>query len=96
MTTAECVAKALPMVLLHSAGHEEGNAHYLAHNGAAVMTVNKDDTVSTVLRLLRNPSRLKEMSDNARRLQLPSTQLATEIICRELEAARRAGGFFRR
>jgi len=83
--TAECLAKGAPMVFLKpTPGHEAGNAAFLAHNGAAVLTVSAEDTIAAVAGLLRNPRRLEEMSANARRLYRPATATITAAICRIL------------
>ena len=83
--TAECLAKALPMVLLKPVpGHEGGNAAFLAHNGAAVITTDANDVVRTTLSLLDCPARLAEMSAQARRLHRPATQTVADAIIKEL------------
>jgi len=81
VTTAECLARGTPMVLLKSApGHEAGNARFLACNGAAVLTSSADDAVTAVARLLACPGLLKEMSANGRRLYRPGREIITRAI----------------
>ncbi len=81
ITTAECLAKATPMVLLKPVpGHESGNAAYLQREGAAVTTRNVKDVAETVARLLREPGRVAHLAENARRLHRPGAQTVAEAI----------------
>jgi processive 1,2-diacylglycerol beta-glucosyltransferase len=92
VTTAECLAKGTPMVFLKSTpGHEAGNAEFLAHNGAAVLTGSAEDTVATVARLLRNQQLLEHLSANARRLHQPAAATIAAAICRMLGLAPGSG-----
>ena len=81
VTTAECLARAKPMVLIDSVpGHERGNAEYLTNAGAAV-TVRKTDQIPTIVRdLLADPDELKRLSQNAQNLHHP----AAETIAKKL------------
>ena len=81
ITTAECLAKATPMVLLDPViGQESANADYLARAGVATIARNPERTVAETARLLADPSSLAAMADAARRLHRPATQIITERI----------------
>jgi len=83
LTTAECLAKAKPMVLLRPVpGHEAGNAAYLAGRGAAVLTHSVDDVTASVSRLLDDPAQLARIGESAGRLHRPATETITAAICR--------------
>ncbi len=85
VTTAECLAKGTPMVLMDPVpGHEGGNGDYLACNEAAVIARGADDVIATVVRLLDHPELLRRMSENARRLYRPGREIITEGIRRAL------------
>ncbi len=85
LTTAECLAKAKPMVLLKPVpGHEAGNARFLACNGAAVLTTSAEEVISAVARLLSCPALLGEMSDQAGRLYRPGREIITAAVRRRL------------
>ncbi len=73
MTTAEALARGLPMVILDPiGGQEERNADVLLENGAAVKCTEVTVLNHKVARLLDDPARLALMSENARRLGRPS------------------------
>jgi processive 1,2-diacylglycerol beta-glucosyltransferase len=81
VTTAECLAKGTPMVLLNPvSGHEGGNAQYLACNEAAVIVRGADEAIAMVARLLEHPPLLRQMADNARRLYRPAREIITEAV----------------
>jgi processive 1,2-diacylglycerol beta-glucosyltransferase len=81
ITTAECLAKGLPMVFLRPVpGQEGGNAIYFERQGAGVITRTVQEIVDAVRQLLENPAHLEELSQNAGRLYRPST----DIICRTI------------
>ena len=83
VTTAECLAKAAPMILLKPVpGHEAGNAKYFQRNRAAVITRKARDVVETVRQLLDSPQTLKGMSQSASRLYRPATQTIVTWIRR--------------
>ncbi len=85
VTTAECLAKGTPMVLLDPVpGHEGGNARYLACNEAAVIARGAEEVIAVVARLLDQPLLLRQMADNARRLYRPAREIITEAILRAL------------
>lgn len=79
--TAECLAKALPMVFLRPVpGHEAGNARYLADQGAAVIARGIADCARTVSALLDDRSALHALGDNAGRLYRPAAQTIAEAV----------------
>ena len=83
ITTAECLAKATPMVLLNPIpGHEHGNAEYLAREGAAVVVRKRGDVADTVRGLLADENALKKLSANARRLYKPATRTIVRAVSR--------------
>jgi processive 1,2-diacylglycerol beta-glucosyltransferase len=73
LTTAEALARGLPMVILDPiGGQEERNADVLLENGAAVKCTEVTVLNHKVARLLDDPARLAVMAENARRLGRPS------------------------
>ncbi len=85
ITTAECLAKGTPMVLIRPVpGQEAGNAAFLAHHGAAVIARDADDLVKTVGLLLAQPALRAEMSNRARGLYRPATETITQAVHRRL------------
>lgn len=89
ITTAECLAKATPMVLLRPVpGQESGNAEYFAQQGAAVLAGDADDAVAHVSRLLADEAELARLAANARDLYRPATQTIAEAIRQRAARAR--------
>ena len=83
ITTAECLAKGTPMVLLSPVpGHEAGNASYLQRHGAAVIAPGDKHVAELVGRLLADEGELARISSSARRLYRPATQTIVNAICR--------------
>ncbi len=81
LSTAECLAKATPMVLLPPVpGQETGNAAYFACQGAAVLARNVRDVADHVARLLEDRAELARLAENARRLHRPATQTIVAAI----------------
>ena len=81
LSTAECLAKATPMVLLPPVpGQEAGNAAHFARQGAAVVARDARDVADQVSRLLRDPDELDRMAENARRLYRPATKTIAAAI----------------
>ncbi len=69
VTTAECISKSCPMVLLKPVPGQEGmNAEFYQRNIAAVIVDKYAQVAATVCGLLGNEGKLSEMSQNARRL----------------------------
>ena len=85
ITTAECIAAGVPMVLPKPIpGQEAANATYFRGKGAAVVTRNYGDVPEEVRRLLGDPEALARLGDNARKLFRPGTATVVEAIRREL------------
>lgn len=88
VTTAECLAKGTPMVLLRPVpGQEAGNAAHMAHVGAAVVTRNAGQAVAEVARLLADPGALADMAAAARAAFRPGTRIITDRILQTLESS---------
>ena len=78
MTTAEAVACGLPMMILDPiGGQEERNADVLLEAGAAVKCTEVTLVAHKLRRLLDDPDRLRQMTQNARKLGRPNA--ASEI-----------------
>ena len=85
MTTAEALARGLPMMILDPiGGQEERNSDVLLEAGAAVKCTEVTLIAHKLRRLLDNPDRLQAMSDNARTLGRPHA--AADISRITLEA----------
>jgi processive 1,2-diacylglycerol beta-glucosyltransferase len=73
MTTAEALARGLPMVILDPiGGQEERNSDVLLEAGAAVKCTEVTVVAHKLKKLLQNPERILAMSENARALGRPS------------------------
>ncbi len=73
LTTAEALARGLPMVILDPiGGQEERNSDVLLEAGAAVKCTEVTLLNHKLTRLLDDPSRIAAMSENARRLGRPN------------------------
>lgn len=73
MTTAEALARGLPMMILDPiGGQEERNSDVLLEAGAAVKCTEVTVITHKLRRLLDDPQRIKMMSDNARALGRPN------------------------
>ena len=88
VTTAECLSKGVPMVLLKPVpGQEAANARYFQAEGAAITTRSPGETIAVVRQLLADRARLALLSANARRLARPSAQIiaqaAIELLSRK-------------
>ncbi len=67
MTTAECLAKGLPMVIIDPLpGQEERNADFLLEKGIAVRVHDLGDLAEEVELLLKSPDRMGTMAQAAR------------------------------
>jgi len=85
ITTAECLAKGLPMVLIRPVpGQEAGNASFLVNHGAAVVAHDADDLAGMVKSLLAQPALRAEMADRARALHRPAAETITRAIRQRL------------
>lgn len=66
MTTSECLAKGLPMVIVDPIpGQEERNSQFLVASGIASRVDDKRHIAKTIEELLNNPSRLQAMREAA-------------------------------
>jgi len=84
LTTAEALARGLPMVILDPiGGQEERNADVLLEAGAAVKCTEVTVLNHKLERLLDDPKRLALMSENARKLGRPmaATDIAELVTC---------------
>jgi processive 1,2-diacylglycerol beta-glucosyltransferase len=80
LTTAEALARGLPMVILDPiGGQEERNSDVLLEAGAAVKCTEVTVLNHKLRRLLDDPARIAAMGENARRLGRPG---AAEAIVR--------------
>jgi processive 1,2-diacylglycerol beta-glucosyltransferase len=81
LTTAECLTRGTPMVLLKPVpGQEAFNAEWLVEEGAAVLAKTNEAVIDQVRTLLRDPAQLQSLRDNARRLARPSRQIIVDRI----------------
>jgi len=72
MTTVECLAKGLPMVIINPLpGQEERNADFLLEKGIAVRVHDMMDLAEEVDLLVKSPERLESMSRAARENSKP-------------------------
>ncbi len=92
ITTAECLSKGCPMVLLKPVpGQEGGNADFLAREGAAVITRTPEEIVSATARLLGSPDELAKMGTAARGLYRPGTETIVQNVLKQLETTAHGG-----
>lgn len=81
LTTAEALARGLPMVVLDPiGGQEERNSDVLLEAGAAVKCTEVTVLNHKLSRLLDNPQKIAAMSDNARHLGRPNAAAAIADI----------------
>lgn len=79
LTTSECLAVGLPMVVVSPIpGQEERNADFLLENSAAMKACDAGALAWRVNRLLREPQRMATMRDNA--LQLGRPEAARDVL----------------
>ncbi len=84
MTTAECLAKGLPMVIVNPLpGQEERNADFLLEKGVAIRVHDLRDLAEEVEVLLKSPERLHAMSRAAHDNSKP---LAADDVARLVAA----------
>jgi processive 1,2-diacylglycerol beta-glucosyltransferase len=80
MTTSECLAKGLPMVIIDPIpGQEERNSQFLTACGIAIRVDDKQHIGSSIDRLLNDPAKLQSMREAALKHGLP---MAAENIAR--------------
>jgi processive 1,2-diacylglycerol beta-glucosyltransferase len=84
LTTAEALARGLPMVILDPiGGQEERNSDVLLEAGAAIKCTEVTILNHKLQRLLDDPARIRTMSENARRLGRPHAADAVARIVLE-------------
>jgi len=80
-TTAECLAKRLPMVLLPPVpGQEAGNARYFEREGAAVIARDAGDACVQARRLLGDAAALEAMARRAGELYRPAVETVVGAV----------------
>ncbi|MBI3601646.1 MAG: UDP-N-acetylglucosamine 2-epimerase [Candidatus Omnitrophica bacterium] len=80
MTTSECLAKGLPMVIVDPIpGQEERNAQFLVQSGIAIRVDDKKQIGRAIETLLSEPSKLKSMREAALKYGKP---MAAQNIAR--------------
>ena len=85
VTTAECLAKAVPMLLLKPVpGQEASNAEYFERQGAAVIIRGAADAASQAAQLLQDDRALASLADNARRLYRNASGAIVNEVCQAL------------
>ncbi len=72
MTTSECLAKGLPMVVVKPIpGQEERNAQFLVNQGIAIRVDNKHHIAREINGLLNDPKKLEAMKNSALKNGMP-------------------------
>ena len=85
ITTAECLAKGLPMVLIKPVpGQEAGNARVLTEGGAALTARGTSDTVACVSRLLGDEPLRSSMARACRQAYRPGAQTIAAYVAQLL------------
>jgi len=91
LTTAEALARGLPMVVLDPiGGQEERNSDVLLEAGAAIKCTEVTVLNHKISRLLDDPARIAAMSENARRLGRPAAAADIARIVAESPACKPA------
>ncbi|MFZ4683435.1 MAG: MGDG synthase family glycosyltransferase [Terrimicrobiaceae bacterium] len=91
LTTAEALARGLPMVVLDPiGGQEERNSDVLLEAGAAIKCTEVTVLNHKISRLLDDPARIAAMSENARRLGRPTAASDIARIVAESPACKPA------
>jgi len=81
LSTAECIARGTPMVLLPPVpGQEAGNAEFFARHGAAVLARRNRHVPDLVASVLGAPAELERMSAAARALYRPGARTVAEAV----------------
>ncbi len=77
LTTSECLAKGLPMVVINPIpGQEERNSDHLLEEGAAVRCNNLPALAYKIDTLIDTPGKLTQMSEQARTMGQPQAAFA--------------------
>jgi len=85
VTTAEALAKKLPMVIVKPIpGQEASNTAYLMKKGAAIKCDNPKEINLVIEDLLDNPAKLKQLSECAGRISKPNASLDAAKLALEL------------
>jgi processive 1,2-diacylglycerol beta-glucosyltransferase len=91
LTTSETLARGAAMVIVNPIpGQESRNSDYLLENGAAIKINNLPTLGMKLQLLLREPPRLKQLKDNAKRIARP--QAAFDVATRALRMAGAGAG----
>ena len=78
VTTAEALAKGLPLLLLDPIrGQETSNANFLVDEGLAVKAAEAEEVVTLVTELLGHPAKLQEMKRRAESYSKPKSAFET-------------------
>ena len=86
LTTSECIAKGVPMVLTKPVpGQETGNTEMLAAEGAAMVAPTTPEVIAAVKYLMGRPEALEALRANARRLYRPGTQTIARQVAEAVE-----------
>jgi processive 1,2-diacylglycerol beta-glucosyltransferase len=83
LTSSECMAAGLPMVLIHPIpGQEVRNSDFLLEEGAAVRCNYQTTVGYKIDQLLAEPDRITRMAESARRIGRPEAgpQIASEVL----------------
>jgi len=87
-TTAECLSKGVPMVLLKPVpGQERDNARHFARHGAATIARGAAGAVAEARRLLKDAAAREKMSAAAHGLYLPGAGTIVEELLAVLNAS---------
>jgi processive 1,2-diacylglycerol beta-glucosyltransferase len=88
LITSECLAKAVPMLLIDPVpGQEGGNAKFFAARGVARIAKGRRRIVAAAAELLSDPDQLACMSEAARALHRPGRQIITARLCQLLDSS---------
>jgi len=80
-TTAECVARGTPMLLMNPVpGHEADNARYYASTGAACIARGTRRIVRQTARLLADPAARQQMAAAARRIHRDAAATVADAV----------------
>ncbi|MDD5259541.1 MAG: glycosyltransferase [bacterium] len=78
MTSAEALAKSLPMIIINPIpGQEEKNSQYLCRQNVAIRLDDITNLQSTIEYLIRHPEKLGTMQENAGKTAKPNASLMT-------------------
>ena len=73
LTTSECTAKELPMIIISPIpGQEERNRDFLVNYGIALAENHTVGSDEILYHLLNNPERIEQMKENIRKMKKPN------------------------